>query len=269
MPKKTTKTNGKKKIKKAQQIKKIEKQAKKIIDETTHKSTDLDRVKTGITGLDELLYGGIPKGNLVVLSGNPGSGKSILCLQFINSGIINNKEKAVFISLEDEKEQIIKTAAQFGWDFKKHIDEKNLVIETIELYDFEKLKNSVEDLCHRVGASRLVIDPGVIFRLYFERELDARKKILALSRMLRKINVTTIITNELSTEGPSSLFGLEEYVADGVILLYHTRLKNKFVRGIGVQKMRGTRISEKLYPLTISKKGITVYPQQELLQDIL
>lgn len=224
------------------------------------------RTKTGIPGLDELFNEGIPTGNLVVISGDPGSGKTGLCLQFLYQGAMQFNENGVYISLEESVEELLKISSYFGWNFSKLISEKKIELIAIELYDFDKLRNTIEDAVERLNAKRLVIDPGVIFRLFFEKELDARKKILGLGQMLKKIGCTTLITNEISLENPSSLFGLEEYVADGVILLYHSRMEDKFIRSIGVLKMRGTKISEKLHPIKIDKTGIKILAGQEMFE---
>ncbi len=130
------------------------------------------------------------------------------------------------------------------------------------------MRNTIEDSILSMNAKRVVIDPGVIFKLFFEKELDARKSILSLGRMLKKMGVTSIITNEINLDGSRSLFGLEEYVADGVILMYHTKMENKFVRSIAILKMRGTRISEKLHPLIIDKGGVRILSKQELFEEV-
>ena len=231
-------------------------------------AADLERTKTGLVGLDKLIGGGIPKGNLVVMSGDPGSGKTCLCLQFLYEGATKFNENGVFISLEEDVEELEKFSTLFDWDFKELIAKKKIKIVNIELYDFDKLLTTIEDTVSSINAERLVIDPGVVFRLYFKTELEARKRILGLGKMLKRMNVTTVITNELSMERAKSLYGLEEYVADGVILLYHTKLENRFVRSIGILKMRGTKISEKLHPLEISKEGVKVLSEQELFEEI-
>jgi circadian clock protein KaiC len=226
------------------------------------------RTLTGVPGLDEILFGGIPFSNLVVISGDPGSGKTCLCLEYLYMGALKYNEAGVYISLEEPEEEIIKEGENFGWDLKKFIALKKLAIIAVELYDFDKLKNTIEDAVARLGAKRLVIDPGVIFRLYFERELDARKRILSLAKMLKRLGCTAIITNEISLDKTSSLFGLEEYVADGVVLLYHTKLEDRFVRSIGILKMRGTKISEKLHPIEIEKDGIKILAKHELFEEV-
>lgn len=234
----------------------------------TKQLVEVQRVKSGVPGLDDLISGGIPKGNLVILSGDPGSGKTVLCWQFIYEGTTKYGENSVYVSLEEGDETIYQGALEFGWDFKKLVRDGKLVIITIELYDFERLKVAIEDNVKAINAKRLVIDPGVIFRLFFERELDARKRIVSLGKMLRALDVTTIITNEISLDNSSSLYGLEEYVADGVILLYHTRLKNRFVRSVAVLKMRNTEILETLKPLKITSEGVRILAKAELFDEV-
>ena len=228
----------------------------------------IERVKTGVPGLDDMMGGGIPRGNLIVLSGDPGSGKTVICWQFIHEGITKYDDPAVYVSLEETEETIYQGARQFGWNLKKHVDDGKLVIVTVELYDFERLKAAIEDNVRKINAKRVVIDPGVIFRLFFDRELDARKRIVALGKMLKTIGTTTVITNEISLDKLTSLYGLEEYVADGVILLYHTKIKNRFVRSIAVLKMRNTDITEALRPVKINDKGIVVLDKSELFEDV-
>src|SRR3989338_1078969 len=228
----------------------------------------IERVRTGVAGLDEMIGGGIPKGNLVVLSGYPGSGKTVMCWQFIYEGVTKFDEKAVYVSLEETEETIYEGALEFGWDLKKFVTEGKLLIITVELYDFERLKAAIEDNVKAIGAKRVVIDPGVIFRLFFDRELDARKRIVSLGKMLKQIGTTTIITNEISLDKQTSLYGLEEYVADGVILLYHTKIKNRFVRSIAVLKMRNTEIAESLKPVKITNDGIKVLEKSELFDEV-
>ncbi|MCR4368720.1 MAG: hypothetical protein NUV67_02325, partial [archaeon] len=152
------------------------------------KSYKIERVKSGVPGLDEMMDGGIPAGNLVVLSGDPGSGKTLLCWQFLFTGITKFNENAIYVALEESEEAIYEGAMEFGWDFKKLVNQGKLKIVTVELYDFERLKAAIEDNVKAIGAKRVVIDPGVIFRLFFDRELDARKRIVSLGKMLRQID---------------------------------------------------------------------------------
>ena len=229
---------------------------------------EVERTQTGIPGFDALCNGGIPKGSLIVLSGDPGSGKTIFCLQFLHNGVVDFNEPGVYISLEETKEEILNTGSVFGWDFRKLIQDHKIEVNTIELYDFDKLRDAIEDTVARIDAKRVVIDPGVIFRLYFERELDARKRILGLGKMLKRIGATSVITNEISLNKESSLYGLEEYVADGVILLYHTKVDDRFVRSTTILKMRNTKIAERLHPIEITPNGILVASNKDLFEQL-
>jgi KaiC/GvpD/RAD55 family RecA-like ATPase len=241
---------------------------KGVILPAESESFKIRKINSGIPGFDELLGGGIPEGNLVVLSGDPGSGKTVFCWQFLYAGASKYNEPGVYVSLEESEEAVLKGTKEFGMDFEPLIRKGMILIVTIDLYDFDRLKSSVEDAIRSVNAKRVVIDPGVIFRLFFEKGLDARKNILALGKMFGKIGCTTVITNELNIEKGSSLYGLEEYVADGVVIIYHTRMKNHFVRSIGVLKMRNTEIVDQLKPIKITGNGIKVLAKSELFSDI-
>ena len=183
------------------------------------------------------------------------------------SGSLESNVQLTAFSLEEEKSRLQETAKSYGWDFERLEEEGKLLMINVKLYDFEKLKNTIEDAIYKIGAKRLVIDPGVILKLYFDKELELRKSLLDLGSLLKRLGVTAVFTAEPAGEF-SSLFGLESYVADGVILLYHTKLENEFIRTIAIMKMRGTSISEKLHPVTISKHGLVVLSEQEIFHEI-
>ena len=230
------------------------------------KQIEVIRTKTGIKGLDKLLYGGIPKGNLVVVSGGPGAGKTTMCLQYLYEGA-KAGEPGIYISLEPTKEELVETGLEYGWDIQSLIDKKLLEIVKVPLYDFEKLKTLIEDLVDKHKAQRLVIDPAGLFKLFFDKELEVRKAILELGELLKKVGCTTFLTIEMEGTSKSAFYGLEEYIADGVILLYHTQVATMFVRTIAILKMRGTKISEKLSPLNITEQGVEVLTEEEVFSE--
>ena len=231
------------------------------------KGYEVIRTKTGIPGLDKLLYGGIPKGNLVVISGGPGAGKTTLCLQYLYEGALKANEPGIYISLEPTKDELIETGLEYGWDIQALIDKKMLEIVKVPLYDFEKLKTLIEDLVDKHKAQRLVIDPAGLFKLFFDKELEVRKAILELGELLKKVGCTTLLTIEMEGTTKSAFYGLEEYIADGVVLLYHTQVATMFVRTIAILKMRGTKISEKLSPLKITEEGVEVLAEEEVFSE--
>src|SRR3989338_3979840 len=95
----------------------------------------VERIKSGIPGLDEMMDGGMPKGNLIVLSGDPGSGKTVLCWQFLYDGVTKYDEPGIYVSLEEPEETVVDGAGEFGWDLKSLTQTNKLKIITIELYD--------------------------------------------------------------------------------------------------------------------------------------
>lgn len=226
--------------------------------------TDKLRVNTGIYGLDKLIEGGIPRNNLISLSGTSGSGKTIFGLQYLCKGVLDYGEPGVFISLEEDPERLIKTCESFGWDAKKLISEDKLIIVKTPLYKFNVLTDIIRENVSQINAKRLVIDPGAMIDLFFERPIESRKAIVELAIMLKKLNCTCIITNEENKYVPNRT----DYSSDGIIYLFYTKVMNQFMRMISVVKMRGTKHSEKIHPINISPKGIEVMNEEEVFQDV-
>lgn len=241
----------------------------KIIVEKNKKTTskkiiDKLRTSTGIYGLDKLIEGGIPNNNIISLSGTSGSGKTIFGLQFLCKGASEYGENGVFISLEEDPERLIKTCESFGWNARKLIKENKLIIAKTPLYKFNVLKEIIRDNVSEINAKRLVIDPGAMIDLFFERSIESRKAIVELGVMLKKLKCTSIVTNEENKYVPNRT----DYSSDGIIYLFYTKVMNQFMRMISVVKMRGTKHSEKIHPMKIDKKGIEVMGEEEVFQDV-
>jgi len=238
--------------------------AEKKKKEKPKSSANKSRTRTGIYGLDKLIEGGMPKNNLISLSGTSGSGKTIFSLQFVCKGASEYDEPGVFISLEEEPEKLIKTCESFGWNATKLIKENKLIITKTPLYKFNVLKEIIRDKVSEIKAQRLVIDPGAMIDLFFERPIESRKAIIELAEMLKKLDCTCLITNEENKYNPNRT----DYSSDGIIYLFYTKVMNQFMRMISVVKMRGTKHSEKIHPLKITSKGIEVLNEEEVFQDV-
>ena len=238
--------------------------SKKIqVDET------MELVKTGVRGLDEVLGGGIPKDFLILLSGSCGTGKSIFAMNFLIEGALVG-EPGVYISLEESPDSNIKQMKLFGWPIDQLIKEKKIVMIQPELYNFDALLTTIEDSVDKIKAKRLVIDSVSIIGMYFEDPYKVRKSLMQLGTMLKKLGCTTIMIDEVR-EGETSLsaFGVEEFVVDGVIMLYLIKKSNIFIRACAVRKMRGMNHSTKIHPMEIKNPGgIIIYPSQELFEEI-
>lgn len=251
---KSDKKNSSKKNKK-KSAKNIKKKGSKKVSE---------KIRTGIMGLDKLLFGGLPKGNIISLSGTSGSGKTIFSLQYLCYGAKDYDEPGVFISLEEEPQRLIKTCNDFGWDAEKLINENKLIIIKTPLYKFNVLKDIIRENVSRINAKRLVIDPGAMIELFFERPIETRKAVVELGLMLKKMNCTCIVTNEENKFVPNKT----DYSSDGIIYLFYTKVMNQFMRMLAVVKMRNTKHSEKIHPLRFTQKGLEVMSDEEVFQDI-
>lgn len=233
----------------------------------------LNTTETGIPGLDELFeHKGIPEGNMVLLSGACGTGKSIFGMQFLYYGAKEKGEPGVYISLEEPPDRVIKNMEEFGWDVKKLIDEGKLVIKKPEIYELEALKRSIFESVERIGAKRLVIDSFTLISTYLKDVYDVRKTMFDLGHEIKKLDCTTILISDMIEKSSTfSVSGFEEFIADGVIVLYLVQdgSKNYLLRTLLVRKMRGTQHSLKYVPMKILEdKGIVLYPDAAVFEEM-
>jgi len=242
----------------------------------------MKRVKTGIKGLDELIEGGFPEGRSFLVSGGCGTGKTILSMQYIYNGATKFNEPGIYVTLDERPDLIREDCLRFGWDLKKLEDENMMQIidgsiaktgipseEEFAMpatgFDLDKLLLEIMRVTKRIGAKRLVIDSIPALGFNYENENEVRKAILKLSYMLQRLGVTTIMTTEIQ-EGSNKYgkFGVEEYVADGVLVLHYMGIGTQSNRTLHIRKMRATQHSEDLHPIKIlSKQGITVHKIEE------
>lgn len=232
-------------------------------------SSIVKRVNTGIKGLDELIEGGIPEKSLLLLTGTTGTGKSIFAMEFLVEGALQG-ENGVYISLQESMEETIKQMRFFGWPVDKLLEEGKLLVVQPELYNFDALMTAIEDAIDRVDAKRLVIDSISIIGMYFERKFKIRKSVLEIAQLLKKLNCTCVAISEVG-EGEIELspYGIEEYIADAVIILYYAKKGSSFIRAMTIRKMRATKHSTKIHPIEIRRgEGIVVYPTEEVFSTV-
>ena len=213
----------------------------------------MERISTGIQGLDVITKGGIPENSLILLSGQSGTGKTISGLQFL----FNSNDKGIFVSFEDPIDQIKDTAASFGWKGD------NVIFLKYDPFKIEDIFEIIEDNIRKTNTRRVVIDSVSALGIYMKDSGDFRRAILQLSNMLRKNNCTSLIVSEVVDPKTISRFGMEEFMTDGVIVLQNILAGNEYKRGLNVWKLRNTNHSRKIHPYTITGKGITISPGEK------
>ncbi len=230
---------------------------------------DMERIKTGIKGFDKLVSGGFPQGSVVLLSGQPGTGKTIFALQYLYNGVKHFKEKGIYLSLEENKESIMDQAKQFGWDFAKLEKEGHLEIITPKTFDLKK--GYIEQLfikISKLGARRLVVDslsslsikiPTNYMELSEVNDFAIKRFVYEFTDKLKSLNkVTTIITQQ-NFESVAEKSELSEFMCDGVVKITFEPMGGKFSRSLLVRKMRRTKNDEDIHPVEISEEGIVIH----------
>lgn len=215
-----------------------------------------ERVPSGIPGLDDLLEGGFIPNSIVMISGEAGSGKTILCTQFIWNALCLG-ENGVYVTLQQPPQEIKNDVATFGRDFDIAEKKDQVRIVYADPQDLKKLVVLILKNIKEINAKRLVIDS---ISLIGEQTREVRKSLTYLVRELKRLGVTTLMTSEIE-EGTNKLsrFGIEEFIVDGVIVLQYMKYAAGNVpRSLFIKKMRRTRHGMDIYPFDITDKGLVV-----------
>lgn len=230
---------------------------------------ELPKVRTGISGLDEVTEGGIPLGRTTLVCGGAGAGKTLLGMQFLVCGVLHYKENGVFFSFEETPEELAKNVRSLKYDIFKLAEEKKLFLDFVEVdrthivetgeYDLEGLFIRLKDAIDTVGAKRVVLDTLESIFSDFRDPGVIRAELRRLFRWLKDRGVTAIITGEQG-EGTLTRHGLEEYVSDCVIFLDHRVIDQVSTRRLRVIKYRGSTHGTNEYPFLMDRSGITVLP---------
>lgn len=220
----------------------------------------MDLIKSGIAGLDELLKGGIKKNSSILLSGVPGSGKTIFAMQFIYQGARLN-EPGLFITCEEREDLIIEYAKNLGFDFEKYKDKLFVVYHSTagRVATF----GDIIDIIKKNKIKRVVLDSLTFFSYIVQDSISFRKEVLEFLSNMRENNVTFLATSERSIGSIDKVrFKPEDFLFEGLLLLFKIRKGSDFERCISVQKMRRQEHMTGIYPFKIGKNGIEIYPKQ-------
>ncbi len=218
----------------------------------------IERIESGIPGLDKLLNGGLPKHSVVMVTGGAGTGKTIFVSQYLWHGL-KNDENCLFITLEETPKEIKADCLLFGWDFSKYETTGKLKITYHDPFEMTEIINRLSDLIQVNKIKRVVIDSISLFGLYMKDEYKTRKTIYKLVQSLKETDCTAIVTSEMGANtGDFSTYGVEEFVVDGVIILHYLGVGEEAFRNVEIRKMRRTSHKTGTFPFRITDKGIVI-----------
>jgi len=229
----------------------------------------LVKCPTGISGLDEITGGGLPQGRPTLIVGSAGSGKTLMSMEFLINGATRFNEPGVFVAFEETAEELSKNVASLGFDVQALVAKKKLAVDYVYIerseieetgeYDLEGLFVRLDHAIRSVGAKRVVLDTIEVLFAGLPNPAILRAELRRLFRWLKGRGVTAVITGE---RGDHSLtrYGLEEYVADCVILLDHRVNDQLSTRRLRVVKYRGSAHGTNEYPFLIDEHGMSILP---------
>jgi len=240
-----------------------------------------ERAPTGIPGLDDMLEGGIPRGRPILVVGGPGTGKTILCAQFLVNGFNMYDEPGIFVSLEASKTHIYQEMRRFKWDLQKlekdgrfhFIDaspirhapaETKIGKMVVGKREFSMLSliNAIDTIAKSTNASRIVVDPVVSLIFQYADPYERRTAFLDLLEAVTATGATSIMTMESKTIGLEGDVLEEEYVTHGVVVMQRLNIGKTLSRVIQVRKMRMTAADDQPRPYRIDNSGITVFSKE-------
>ena len=233
------------------------------------KNSGLRKCLTGIKGFDEITEGGIPRNRITLLSGSTGTGKTLLGIDFLINGATEYDERGVFMSFEENDDELFEDVASLNFDLQSLVAEKKILLEYVLLerrdvqsageFNLEGLFVRLELAIDSIGAKRVVLDS---IDSLFAGVTDfgiLRLEIKRLFRWLKNKKVTALITGE-TTQGTYTRHGLEAYVSDCIIFVDNRVREQISTRRMRVIKYRGSNHGTNEYPFVIDKDGLSVIP---------
>lgn len=233
----------------------------------------IEKVPSGIAGLDEITGGGLPRGRTTLVCGGAGCGKTLFGVEFLVNGARDHGEPGVLLAFEETAQEISENVASLGFDVENLIKRKLLVVDFVRIdrseiqeageYNLDGLFVRIGHAINAVKAKRVVLDTLEALFGGFTDDALLRSELRRLFRWLKEQGVTSVITGE---QGVRTLtrYGLEEYVSDCVIALDNRVVDQVSTRRMRIVKYRGSSHGANEYPFLIDDKGFSVLPVTSL-----
>jgi len=227
----------------------------------------MDKIKTGIMGLDEMLNGGIPKRRHIAVFGGPGTGKTSFSFEYLYHGA-KEGQNGLYLTLEESPEDIIENMKNQFSDFKdidKLVNDEKLFIEQPASPTVEAIMESLEKKIVENEVQRAVIDSSTMMKSMFDKESEYRRTIVEMFNLLKKLDCTVMVLVEAeSSEKEKVVFNIEHYILDGIFNIYNLDKGDRRIRALEIFKMRGTDHSRDLVPFKVTPNGINIYVNEKV-----
>jgi len=224
----------------------------------------VELIRTGVDGLDEVLNGGIARNATVLVGGNPGTGKSILSMQYLYEGVRSYDERGIYLSFEETAEDIAQAAESIGFDeWRDLVNRGEIVVydkrDLLDADDFSATFDKVLEYVSVEGYGRLVMDSFTMFSMFFDTERERRTYLLRFVDILKDSGLTSLLIAEQGAIFPETQIDLENFLTDGNIYLAQIPTNADVNRYIWVAKMRKQDFDNEVFPMEIGEGGITVH----------
>ena len=230
----------------------------------------IEFIKTGIEGLDKVLKGGLRRNSSILVTGAPGTGKSILALQFVYNGAKEQNENGMYISTEEDVLQLRDYAANLGMDLKAMEEKKKVFIIQKPLSTMKGGLSSIKgllDFIKKYKIRRVALDSMIFFEYLYPKYnshlMEYRRQILIFVSQMKEAGVTFLAASERKITDLDRLeYDMIDFIFEGFIILSRVRKGSYFERVLTIAKVRGQDHSLDIYPISIGKGGIKVMPDQ-------
>jgi KaiC/GvpD/RAD55 family RecA-like ATPase len=223
----------------------------------------VERVPTGVSGFDQLIEGGFPRGNLIILSGPPGSGKTIFGFQFLYEGV-RRGENVMFVTFLEDKDSFYSNFQHLGFDLEELEKTRRFNLMSLLTTKEGGVSDSLNMVLREISERKitlLVVDSFTAMRDSFKDPMEARIILnTILGKMVRLLGCTTLLIVEKPAVGADHGSNMEEFVADGVVNLESFMDRLEMRRRVLVSKMRGTNHSLKYQGVVVGNRGMRITP---------
>lgn len=227
----------------------------------------MERVETGIEGLDELLKGGIPRRRHSAVYGGPGAGKTTFCFEYLYRGA-KMDENGIYISLEETPEDLVEnmgSAFPELTDISELVESGKLKVVKPDKLNLESIAELLEDAIASEDIKRAVIDSATMVKMSFKEESEYRETIFEFFSLLRNLDITALMTVEAAGQDLSRMgFEIEHFVMDGIINLYNLGHGEKIIKAVEIYKMRGTDHVRERVPFKITPSGLKIFTKERV-----